>query len=33
MVVSAIGVPFFGIIDLKKKADAGENIKEMGSIC
>lgn len=33
MVVSAIGVPFFGILDLKKKADAGENIKEMGSIC
>jgi hypothetical protein len=33
MIISSIGVPFFGIIDLKKKADAGENIKEMGSIC
>ena len=33
MIISSIGVPFFGIIDLKKKAEAGENIKEMGSIC
>lgn len=33
MCISAVGVPFFGILDLKKKAESGENIKEMGSIC
>jgi uncharacterized membrane protein YfcA len=33
LIISSIGVPFFGIIDLKKKADVGENIKAMGSIC
>ena len=26
MIISSIGVPFFGIIDLKKKAEVGENI-------
>ena len=33
LVISSIGVPFFGIIDLKKKADVGEDIKAFGSIC
>lgn len=33
MIISSIGVPFFGIIDLRKKAEVGENITEMGSIC
>ena len=33
MIISTIGVPFFGFIDLKKKAESGENIKSFGSIC
>lgn len=33
MIVSTIGVPFFGAIDLKRKADNGEDIKAFGSIC
>jgi len=33
MIISTIGVPIFGFIDLKKKADNGENIKAFGSIC
>ena len=33
MIISSIGVPFFGIIDLRKKAEVGENITEMGTIC
>ena len=33
MIVSSIGVPFFGVIDLKKKVDVGEDIKAFGSVC
>lgn len=33
LVISSIGVPFFGILDLKRKADVGEDITAMGSIC
>lgn len=33
MIISTIGVPIFGAIDLKKKADNGENIKAFGSVC
>ena len=33
MIISSIGVPFFGVIDLKKKAEVGENITEFGSVC
>ena len=33
MIVSSIGVPFFGVIDLKKKVDVGKDIKAFGSVC
>ena len=33
MIISSIGVPFFGVIDLKKKVDVGEDIKAFGSVC
>lgn len=33
MIVSAIGVPFFGFIDLKKAKDSGDDITKFGSIC
>jgi hypothetical protein len=33
MIVSTIGVPFFGALDLKKKAENGEDITAFGSIC
>ena len=33
LVISSIGVPFFGAVDLKKKAEVGEDIKAFGSIC
>jgi len=33
MIISSIGVPFFGVVDLKKKAEVGENITQFGSVC
>jgi uncharacterized membrane protein YfcA len=33
LIISSIGVPFFGILDWKRKADVGEDITAMGSIC
>jgi uncharacterized membrane protein YfcA len=33
LIISSIGVPFFGIIDLKKAKAAGESITAFGSIC
>ena len=33
MIVSTIGVPFFGAIDLARKSKNGEDIRAFGSIC